>query len=1284
MEEENPNPFEEAMRELADKISKIGNFPPISLLPYEGRLDKRSFQTFMKQFNKIGTAYSWSSADCCRHLPLYLKGEAAAIYDALSTTDKSNWNRLVDGVAQALASGDTVYSYRRQLHARKQRETETFAEFASTLTDLVDKAFPDSSGYTANMRRSAVIDCFLDGINIKVREHLRRNQRPATIADAVASAMEEQELQRDLQRERMADTQINWVNTMAGSFRPFFNRPYNTWRGPRRGRGWRGQNRGGWNNFNRPWMNRGNDYRQGNTCQPRGRGDGRPRPTGRGRGRGKYRINNVTVEESSTTASSVASTSFLPFLTIICLLSLFIGFSTADTFHFCSKTKPVESFTIPMPSQYNCSVENLDSIEMSELEAEIFVIRVNPIIVPVFKCSKKTTIACSFSVFKLYTSLDEPKTALSPTSIKDCWELVNKGKLGEIEVMRRGMNTWASNNSLEITYDWLGQQCASTVDYIVEKSIAAASQKNGQMISDLGLNPECRIREGSCSETDGSSVIVWNIPSQMAMCPIVSVGKYPVIISDNYVLVDRFQAAFTFNKDNMTLDPELSLCLPVNSFVMSNNIFIAIPKLKWLPIDPQTKSYISPIHLDIAEVIRNPIKREVKPPGKHPNRHPDSKNPRPPNRINTTITMITFSKEKPPFMNESKETALTTPPRTIAKPTTVTTTYFITTTAAPTTILKEIESTVKPPQIKTTKPTRIQTAVAARPTPVAPTKISTTPTSKITQTTSTTVATFTTTRPITVSSTVVTSSFLPTSNTGTTTKPPATGNVVTEEREKATLIPNLVLFSEKEKLMTQSRREMFMAMLFKNRRSTPRREENNINLIKSHNKLSESVDSKINVKLQYLERQIAKNTRKNFISLWTRICDLHNRQVENIKSFIQIDPSIGVRNWLQRQDIVSEIKGEVIEVSVCHKVKPKAIYWQNSVNGTCYKYTPVLIGTAVFFINPGSRDLVKNAPEIDCSEGKSIANITSVEPPIFPFNYRQVPIVFNASGPHLLSAITALDSLSVLSSFSNRINDVKKVFTEHNIVTNDTSLIEDLVDTIQDIKVNMSVDFDPIGKVTNLVSEYKQLVIYVSYVLLIFIIISALIYFYPWIKPIISKCRPGGSRSGEYRVNNITAPSAPEIELEERAPNILSYIPQSYMCWRLQDHNKMPIFTLDINDMLFTVLLDSGSSISFCSSDVAAYCQKEGAEYNSQSTEARVANGTTMTFSNSVNVDININGLMVAPIPFPLPIKLFISDFKHPVANVVLGSDFIRLCNRMGSRVSIDLVEREIKIGNGK
>jgi hypothetical protein len=406
--------------------------------------------------------------------------------------------------------------------------------------------------------------------------------------------------------------------------------------------------------------------------------------------------------------------------------------------------------------------------------------------------------------------------------------------------------------------------------------------------------------------------------------------------------------------------------------------------------------------------------------------------------------------------------------------------------------------------------------------------------------------------------------------------------------------------------------------------------------------------------------------------------------VENIKSFIQIDPSIGVRNWLQRQDIVSEIKGEVIEVSVCHKVKPKAIYWQNSVNGTCYKYTPVLIGTAVFFINPGSRDLVKNAPEIDCSEGKSIANITSVEPPIFPFNYRQVPIVFNASGPHLLSAITALDSLSVLSSFSNRINDVKKVFTEHNIVTNDTSLIEDLVDTIQDIKVNMSVDFDPIGKVTNLVSEYKQLVIYVSYVLLIFIIISALIYFYPWIKPIISKCRPGGSRSGEYRVNNITAPSAPEIELEERAPNILSYIPQSYMCWRLQDHNKMPIFTLDINDMLFTVLLDSGSSISFCSSDVAAYCQKEGAEYNSQSTEARVANGTTMTFSNSVNVDININGLMVAPIPFPLPIKLFISDFKHPVANVVLGSDFIRLCNRMGSRVSIDLVEREIKIGNGK
>lgn len=48
---------------------------------------------------------------------------------------------------------------------------------------------------------------------------------------------------------------------------------------------------------------------------------------------------------------------------------------------------------------------------------------------------------------------------------------------------------------------------------------------------------------------------------------------------------------------------------------------------------------------------------------------------------------------------------------------------------------------------------------------------------------------------------------------------------------------------------------------------------------------------------------------------------------------------------------------------------PAAIHWSGKINDTCYKYTPVQLVSngPLYFVSPGSSDLVTDSPTIECS-----------------------------------------------------------------------------------------------------------------------------------------------------------------------------------------------------------------------------------------------------------------------------------------------------------------------------
>ena len=124
-------------------------------------------------------------------------------------------------------------------------------------------------------------------------------------------------------------------------------------------------------------------------------------------------------------------------------------------------------------------------------------------------------------------------------------------------------------------------------------------------------------------------------------------------------------------------------------------------------------------------------------------------------------------------------------------------------------------------------------------------------------------------------------------------------------------------------------------------------------------------NANLNVRLQYYQQK----ARKSFMVLWARICELHNKNIDVVRTLINIDPSKGTRTWMRRSDIVASFVGEALLINVCKKVKIDQIYWEGKKDGKCYEsLTPVLVEDETYFIRPGSKDLEKEAPTIPCEK----------------------------------------------------------------------------------------------------------------------------------------------------------------------------------------------------------------------------------------------------------------------------------------------------------------------------
>ncbi|CAI4220936.1 unnamed protein product, partial [Auanema sp. JU1783] len=120
--------------------------------------------------------------------------------------------------------------------------------------------------------------------------------------------------------------------------------------------------------------------------------------------------------------------------------------------------------------------------------------------------------------------------------------------------------------------------------------------------------------------------------------------------------------------------------------------------------------------------------------------------------------------------------------------------------------------------------------------------------------------------------------------------------------------------------------------------------------------------------LQFATTQLEEDIMHSFHATRESICRVQNIQLETWWAILQINPTIGMRTMLGRNDITSRFVGEeILFVTPCTPINIKKIHYDHKVNDSCYLETPVISeDDHLYFAIPGSKDLQITGHEVSC------------------------------------------------------------------------------------------------------------------------------------------------------------------------------------------------------------------------------------------------------------------------------------------------------------------------------
>ena len=152
-----------------------------------------SWSAFIAQFRVIALSQEWNQADKLSVLVASLKGPALQLFAHLPETDQVDFCRLAGALEGRFGVANQEPWYRSQLRRRKREAGETLPHLAQEIERLVVMAYPSA---TVALRDSLSCDHFMDALDDPELHVAVRQGRPATLPQALASAVEIEAVRR--------------------------------------------------------------------------------------------------------------------------------------------------------------------------------------------------------------------------------------------------------------------------------------------------------------------------------------------------------------------------------------------------------------------------------------------------------------------------------------------------------------------------------------------------------------------------------------------------------------------------------------------------------------------------------------------------------------------------------------------------------------------------------------------------------------------------------------------------------------------------------------------------------------------------------------------------------------------------------------------------------------------------------------------------------------------------------------------------------------------------------
>lgn len=444
-------------------------------------------------------------------------------------------------------------------------------------------------------------------------------------------------------------------------------------------------------------------------------------------------------------------------------------------------------------------------------------------------------------------------------------------------------------------------------------------------------------------------------------------------------------------------------------------------------------------------------------------------------------------------------------------------------------------------------------------------------------------------------------------------------------------------------------------------------------------------------------------------TIFRAVCERQLFETKLFETLVTIDPTAAVRSLLKRKDISAKRVGDGLWITECRKLEVDIIHWDQKIDGRCYDLVPIEEKGKVWFLLPGSDDVIGWAQEIPCDNrpptlrkdddrwlGQENEEITPqfLERP----NRRtqghfilRAPGTFNTIINEEDGAMTAADKERVVQAHE-RIRRIV-TFKEQggimkgliNTVTKHTARIGASARSVyEDVTTSIG------RKVRETFWNIARLIIGLALSIVFILLILCGIYgYFRWRifqkarKTLRDVKRRAADQMIELTQRHLTAihnieleqtaaPAPPLRPFREEYPTyaIHAILPDDPHEINLIAASPLPHIEVKIGERNLRALFDTGAAVSYLPETAVA----PGEINTDERPSARTANGSPIRFLGTYQATIKIGQLFI-------PHKFLVSRQHECPAELLIGSDLIRKVNQLGHPVNIDLHRMEVRIG---